>query len=155
MDTSRIGVTHSTGLRRMVSKKLTDYYMLEPRVKQQRRDVLWDRQAWQTLLKALLPWNLRSPNRLDVRRGLALAVAGVANASQPFLVCKRWLGSAVGPGLGLVNGTLCSDCDLAADVEVIASGKASVTITVTVTVLMDEGRGGREGVDIGEGGRDE
>eukprot|EP00955_Chlamydomonas_euryale_P003714 39120-Chlamydomonas_euryale.AAC.2 len=36
-------------------------------------------------------------------------------------------GCAVDPGSGLVNGALCNDCDLAAeDMEVVASGKASV-----------------------------
>eukprot|EP00955_Chlamydomonas_euryale_P085405 364096-Chlamydomonas_euryale.AAC.12 len=44
-------------------------------------------------------------------------------------VCDRLPGSSTDPGLGLVNGALCNDCDFAAEdvVEVIASGKASVT----------------------------
>eukprot|EP00955_Chlamydomonas_euryale_P040523 351732-Chlamydomonas_euryale.AAC.21 len=39
-------------------------------------------------------------------------------------------GCAVDPGLGLVNGALCTDCDLAAEgVEIVASGNAGVTVT--------------------------
>eukprot|EP00955_Chlamydomonas_euryale_P056601 356488-Chlamydomonas_euryale.AAC.2 len=85
------------------------------RSKQQRRNVPWTGRAGGTLLKTLLRWNLRSPNRLDVCIGLALAVAGVANVVQLFLVCDPVAGSAVGPGPGLVSGALCNDCDLAAE----------------------------------------
>eukprot|EP00955_Chlamydomonas_euryale_P062231 358314-Chlamydomonas_euryale.AAC.2 len=88
-----------------------------------------DRQAWRDATKNLAPLGLQKPQ-------------------QP--------GSAVNPGLGLANGALFNDCDLAAgDVEAIASekyhcnsnssnvegvegaeaiasGKASVTVIVTV-----------------------
>eukprot|EP00955_Chlamydomonas_euryale_P086487 364218-Chlamydomonas_euryale.AAC.7 len=72
-------------------------------------------------------------NRMRLRDAQAECVecVGVANVVQLFLVCDRSPGSTVDPGLGLVNGALFDDDDLATeDVEVIASGKASVTVTV-------------------------
>eukprot|EP00955_Chlamydomonas_euryale_P056924 356604-Chlamydomonas_euryale.AAC.2 len=57
---------------------------------------------------------------MDIWQGLALAVAGS--------------GSTIDAVLGLFNGALCNDCDLAAeDVEVLASERASATVTATVT----------------------
>eukprot|EP00955_Chlamydomonas_euryale_P060864 357838-Chlamydomonas_euryale.AAC.13 len=66
----------------------------------------WKGRPSGTLLKTLLHWNLRSPNMLDIRHGLALAVAGVANVVQPFLVCEPVAGECY--------------------VQVLASGKANV-----------------------------
>eukprot|EP00955_Chlamydomonas_euryale_P075262 362265-Chlamydomonas_euryale.AAC.19 len=64
---------------------------------------------------------------------LALAVAGVAQAVQPFLVCDRYPVSTIDPRLGLGNGAVCNDCELAAEeVEGSTSGKAGVTATKTV-----------------------
>eukprot|EP00955_Chlamydomonas_euryale_P102151 365396-Chlamydomonas_euryale.AAC.29 len=50
--------------------------------------------------------------------------AGVANVVKPSLLCDRQPRSAVDPGLGLVNGVLYNDYDLAAeDMAVNASKK--------------------------------
>eukprot|EP00955_Chlamydomonas_euryale_P085975 364183-Chlamydomonas_euryale.AAC.2 len=55
-------------------------------------------------------------------------MTGMAYVVQYFLVCSQLPRNAVDPGLGLLNGALCSDCDVASeDVEVMASGKASIT----------------------------
>eukprot|EP00955_Chlamydomonas_euryale_P091290 364612-Chlamydomonas_euryale.AAC.16 len=75
----------------------------------------WTGRPGRTLLETLLHWNLRSPIRLDAQYCLALAMAQVANVVQPFLVCDLVAGVAVAPGLGLVDGALCNDCDLAAE----------------------------------------
>eukprot|EP00955_Chlamydomonas_euryale_P002521 27396-Chlamydomonas_euryale.AAC.1 len=47
--------------------------------------------------------------------------------SYPFWCATRQPESAVDPGLGLVNGVTCNDCDLAEEgMEVVAFGKATV-----------------------------
>eukprot|EP00955_Chlamydomonas_euryale_P080462 363427-Chlamydomonas_euryale.AAC.1 len=77
-------------------------------------------------------------------------------------LCDLQSRSADDPGLGLVNGAVCSDCDLAADdVQVIASGKASVTVRVCegvgameVCVWGGSNRGvggGNRGASVGQG----
>eukprot|EP00955_Chlamydomonas_euryale_P097894 365111-Chlamydomonas_euryale.AAC.2 len=64
-------------------------------------------------------------------RSCARRETRVANVVATFSGVRMEI--AVGPGLRLVHGALCNDCDSAKeDVEAIASGKAGVTATVTV-----------------------
>eukprot|EP00955_Chlamydomonas_euryale_P084365 363954-Chlamydomonas_euryale.AAC.9 len=81
------------------------------------------RQAWRDAINNLAP--LEFEKRQQVGRITRSSVAaGVDNVVQPFLVCGLLLGSAANPGLGLLNGVLCSNRDLEAeDVEAIAFGK--------------------------------
>eukprot|EP00955_Chlamydomonas_euryale_P028998 305814-Chlamydomonas_euryale.AAC.2 len=43
--------------------------------------------AWRGAIQKLAPLEFKTPNKSNVRQGLGLAMAGVANVVQPFLLC--------------------------------------------------------------------
>eukprot|EP00955_Chlamydomonas_euryale_P098130 365124-Chlamydomonas_euryale.AAC.19 len=98
-------------------------------------------QAWAQLGGGCLQarvWVRRVPDNAAV-----LGLGRGASDARVFVygedpVSGRLPGRAVDPAVGLANGALCDDCDLAASgLKVDACGNTSVTITVTV------GGGGR------------